>query len=115
MDIKHQNAESTQNLVDINVSKTLVIELPASLSGIEAMTFKHKFQSIVDELGQLPPISLDFSKNNFLDSCAIGSIAYIIKTCKTESIDIHAIGVNEKVMSVLKMTGLNRLLSINPE
>ena len=92
--------------------EVLVIEVPTSLNATEAQSFRQTFKPVCES--DIPPanVTLDFSRTSFLDSSGIGALASIIKTMKIAGIDLAVTGITPQVFSVLKMTKLDQLLSI---
>lgn len=111
MNIYQVNKRDTINPVVEN-NDALVIKVPKSLTAIEALSFRQAFKPICES--KIPPVKviLDFSRTSFLDSSGIGALASIIKTSKIADINLMITGVTSQVYSVLKMTKLDQLLSI---
>ncbi len=91
----------------------LVIEIPDSLTVIEAQSFRQAFKPIFESHSLPQSVTLDFTKTTFLDSSGIGALASIIKMSKIAGIGIKVAGMTRQVHTVLKMTRLDTLISID--
>ena len=100
------------NYQTLDNGEALVIVVPKSLNASEAISFRKAFKPICESEILPSEVTLDFSKTSFLDSSGIGALASIIKTSKIAGIDLRVVGVTPQVYSVLKMTKLDQLLSI---
>lgn len=97
-----------------NQTELLVIEIPQSLTVAEAQSFRDAFKPVLESDIQPAEVVLDFRKTGFLDSSGIGALASIIKMTKIAGIKLSADGMSLPVKSVLRMTRLDQLLSIEP-
>ncbi|MBZ4672801.1 STAS domain-containing protein [Deferribacterales bacterium Es71-Z0220] len=58
------------------------------------------------------PIIVDFKKLEFIDSSGLSAFIYFYKQGKAKNITIRFINISDKVMSILKMTGLTKIFEI---
>ena len=93
-------------------NNALVIYIPNSLGAIEARSFRKAFEHICKNTISPSKIILNFSRTSFLDSSGIGALANIITMSKMRGIDLTVCGITIQVHSILKMTRLDRLLSM---
>jgi len=58
------------------------------------------------------PVIVDFQKLEFIDSSGLSVFIYFYKQGKSKNITIRFINISDKVMSILKMTGLTKIFEI---
>ncbi|UOD33863.1 STAS domain-containing protein [Deferribacteraceae bacterium V6Fe1] len=58
------------------------------------------------------PVIVDFQKLEFIDSSGLSAFVYFYKQGKAKNIAIRFINISDKVMSILKMTGLTKIFEI---
>ena len=90
----------------------LTIEISQRLTVIEAVPFKELCHSIIEQSTPPKIISLDFNQTKFLDSSGIGSLVHAQKIAKKNNINLVLNNVTVPVMSVLSMTGLDKVFTI---
>ncbi len=94
------------------LNDTPVVQLPARLSVLEAVTFKETCQQFL-LMSSLPEkIIFDFSQTTFIDSCGIGALVSNHKNARDKGVKLVLWGVRDPVMAVLEMTGLNQVLTV---
>lgn len=91
---------------------TPVLQLPARLSVLEAVTFKEACQQLLARNSVPKQIVFDFSQTTFIDSCGIGALVSNYKNAQNQGVEIILRGVGDPVMAVLKMTGLDQILTL---
>jgi anti-anti-sigma factor len=96
----------------LDKNKVLMIYIPKSLDATKARCFRGAFEHICQSRVLPSRVTLDFSRTSFLDSGGIGALASIINLSRIAGINLTASGITPQVHSVLKMTRLDRLLSI---
>jgi anti-anti-sigma factor len=96
----------------ILLHETPVMQLPARLSVLEAVAFKETFQQILQNHPLPPKIILDFRQTTFIDSCGIGALVNNYKNATSKDIELVLTNVGTPVMAVLKMTGLDQILTV---
>ena len=100
---------------DIKVTireKFPVINLPIRFTVLEAESFKLTCQELFSQENTTSKIIIDFSKTNFMDSCGIGSLVTNLKRAREQDIDFILYNVNSQVMSILSITELDNILTI---
>ncbi|MFP4100589.1 anti-sigma factor antagonist [Coleofasciculus sp.] len=96
----------------ILLHETPVMQLPARLSVLEAVAFKETFQQILHNHPLPPKIILDFRQTTFIDSCGIGALVNNYKNATSKEVELVLTNVSTPVMAVLKMTGLDQILTV---
>jgi exopolysaccharide biosynthesis polyprenyl glycosylphosphotransferase len=94
----------------IDCSSTIFI--PKRLSVLEAVKFKEVADTVLAENLDLKEIILDFNQTQFIDSSGIGSLVHVFKVTQTRRISFILLKINPTIMSVLTMTGLDRVFTI---
>lgn len=89
-----------------------VINLPIRFTVLEAESFKLTCQELFSQENTTSKIIIDFSKTNFMDSCGIGSLVTNLKRAREQDIDFILYNVNSQVMSILSITELDKILTI---
>lgn len=100
---------------DIKVTireKFPVINLPIRFTVLQAESFKLTCQELFSQENTTSKIIIDFSKTNFMDSCGIGSLVTNLKRAREQDIDFILYNVNSQVMSILSITELDKILTI---
>ncbi|MCL2926112.1 MAG: anti-sigma factor antagonist [Trichodesmium sp. MAG_R04] len=100
---------------DIKVTireKFPVINLPICFTVLQAESFKLTCQELFSQENTTSKIIIDFSKTNFMDSCGIGSLVTNLKRAREQDIDFILYNVNSQVMSILSITELDKILTI---
>ncbi|MCL2934351.1 MAG: anti-sigma factor antagonist [Trichodesmium sp. MAG_R03] len=100
---------------DIKVTireKFPVINLPIRFTVLEAESFKLTCQELFSQENTTSKIIINFSKTNFMDSCGIGSLVTNFKRAREQNIDFILYNVNSQVMSILSLTELDKILTI---
>jgi anti-anti-sigma factor len=93
---------------------TSVIQIPPRLSVLEAVAFKETCQQLLQKSPIPKKIIFDFSHTRFIDSSGIGALVSNHKCAQEKGIELVLKGVPPEVMVVLTMTGLDRILKLEP-
>ena len=93
----------------------MIIHLPTRLTVREAVSFKQTFHKILQSNLLMKEIVLDWQETQFIDSSGIGALISNLKLANTHGVKLILRHVNPPVMSVLLMTGLNKILDIESE
>jgi anti-anti-sigma factor len=96
----------------ILLHETPVMQLTDRLSVLEAVAFKETFQQILQNHPLPPKIILDFRQTTFIDSCGIGALVNNYKNATSKDVELVLTNVGTPVMMVLKMTGLDQILTV---
>ncbi len=91
-----------------------VMQLPARLSILEAVEFKAACQPLLLTEPAPRQIRLNFGATRFIDSSGIGALVSVLKLARERDTDLLLQQVSPPVMGVLAMTGLDRVLQIEP-
>jgi anti-anti-sigma factor len=94
------------------VDQIPVITIPRRLTVLEAIRFKEVSCHLLETDLTSAWLILDFSLTQFMDSSGIGSLVQILRVAKSKNIQLVLLKVNPNVMSVLSMTGLDRVFTL---
>ncbi|MDZ8052345.1 MAG: anti-sigma factor antagonist [Aulosira sp. ZfuVER01] len=95
-----------------SLNETVIVQVPARLSVLEAVDFKQSCQALIQANVQLKQIIIDFHQTTFMDSSGLGALVSNFKTAKEKQVLFILRNVNPPVMAVLNLTGLDRVFSI---
>lgn len=98
------------SITQINCSSTIFI--PRRLTVLEAVSFKEIADNLIAENEDLEELILDFSQTQFIDSSGIGSLVHVFKVTDHKKIRFILLRINPTIMSVLNMTGLDKVFTI---
>lgn len=92
--------------------ETVIVQVPARLSVLEAVGFKQTCQHLTQE--NIPPkhIIIDFHQTTFMDSSGLGALVSNWKNAQKNGITITLRSVTPQVMAVLNLTGLDKVFPI---
>ena len=93
------------------VDQIPIITIPQRLTVLEAIQFKEVSCHLLETDLNSAWLTLDFSLTQFMDSSGIGSLVQILRVAKSKNIRLVLLKVNPNVMSVLSMTGLDRVFT----
>lgn len=93
------------------VDQIPIITIPQRLTVLEAIQFKEVSCNLLETDLTSAWLTLDFSLTQFMDSSGIGSLVQILRVAKSKNIQLVLLKVNPNVMSVLSMTGLDRVFT----
>ncbi|NJO19337.1 MAG: STAS domain-containing protein [Spirulinaceae cyanobacterium RM2_2_10] len=92
-----------------------IVQLPARLSILEAVAFKTACQKLLRPEPAPDCLLLNFSETRFIDSSGIGALVSILKLTRERDAQLVLQNVTPPVLGVLAMTGLDRVLEIEPQ
>jgi anti-anti-sigma factor len=95
------------------LSDSFIIHLPERLSVLEAIDFKNVYYGLLQENASLDRIFLDFRDTRFIDSSGVGALVHNFKASNAKRVELILQNVNPAVMTVLSITGLDEVLSID--
>lgn len=101
--------------VDFSVTSlndTAIVQVPARLSVLEAVTFKQTCQDLTEGNSNTKQIIIDFHQTTFMDSSGLGALVSNLKTAQEKGIYLTLRNVTPQVMAVLNLTGLDQVFSI---
>ncbi len=93
-------------------NETPLVELPARLSVLEAVAFKQTCLQLCQENPRPGQILLDFGQTTFMDSSGVGALVNNLRTTQQLGIKLVLRNVQPQVRSVLSITGLEQMLTI---
>ncbi len=93
----------------------IVVLLPPRLSVLEAVAFKKACQDILQGSSVPNKIVLDLSQTTFMDSSGVGALVSNLKLARQKSVELVLRNLLPQVMAVLLMTGLDKVLTIEPK
>ena len=97
--------------VDKNQEKGIItISATNRLDGIEAIEFRKKILSLVEEKNY--KIVIDLTNTNFIDSNGISSLVARIHVCRSNGGDVKLAGVAPPVEDILQLTNLDKIFEI---
>ncbi|WP_211173057.1 anti-sigma factor antagonist [Brasilonema bromeliae] len=96
-------------------NNTAIVQVPARLSVLEAVAFKQTCQEITRAYPDTKQIIIDFHQTTFMDSSGLGALVSNLKIAHEKNIDFILRNVTPQVMSVLNLTGLDKVFSIESQ
>jgi anti-anti-sigma factor len=94
------------------VDDASTVQLPARLTILEAVAFKETCKQLLQNNSIPRKIVLDFRQTIFIDSSGIGALVTNHKTAKIQGIELLFRNVNPSVMSVLELTELDKVFTL---
>jgi anti-anti-sigma factor len=104
----------TLPLASTLVNNTLLIQIPARLSVIEAPSFRTHFQELLQREAALTKVILDFSQTTLIDSSGIGSFLTSLKIAQQRNIKVVVWSLNSQVQFAFSLAGLEQLFELEP-
>ncbi|HIK07266.1 MAG TPA: anti-sigma factor antagonist [Trichormus sp. M33_DOE_039] len=95
-----------------SLNETVIVQVSARLSVLEAVSFKQTCQNLTQENNHPKQIIIDFQKTTFMDSSGLGALVSSFKTTQEKEISMILRNVTPQVMAVLNLTGLDKVFSI---
>lgn len=95
-----------------SLNDTAIVQIPARLSVLEAVTFKQTCQKLIEVNSHPKQIIIDFHQTTFMDSSGLGALVSNLKTAQEKGIALTLQNVTPQVMAVLNLTGLDQVFSI---
>ncbi|MBW4558160.1 MAG: anti-sigma factor antagonist [Trichormus sp. ATA11-4-KO1] len=94
------------------LKETVIVQVPARLSVLEAVGFKHICQKLTQENTPPKQIIIDFHQTTFMDSSGLGALVSNFKHTQEQGIALILRNVTPQVMAVLNLTGLDQVFPI---
>ncbi|WP_211176210.1 exopolysaccharide biosynthesis polyprenyl glycosylphosphotransferase [Brasilonema sp. UFV-L1] len=94
---------------------TAIVQVPARLSVLEAVAFKQTCQEITQANPDTKQIIIDFHQTTFMDSSGLGALVSNLKIAQEKNIEFILRNVTPQVNSVLNLTGLDKIFSIESQ
>ena len=107
-------AVSEENFPVTFLNHTPVMHLPARVSVTEGVAFKEQCQQLLEGEPLPEKIVLDCSQTIFIDSSGIGALARTFRNTQEKEVQLLLKGVTPQVMTVLELTSLDKVLTIEP-
>ncbi len=95
-----------------SLNDTAIVQVPARLSVLEAVTFKQTCQELTEISSHPKQIIIDFHQTTFMDSSGLGALVSNWKTAQEKKIEMTLRNVTPQVMAVLNLTGLDEVFPI---
>ncbi|MBD6617284.1 anti-sigma factor antagonist [Komarekiella sp. 'clone 1'] len=95
-----------------SLNDTAIVQVPARLSVLEAVGFKQTCQGLTQSNSHPKQIIIDFHQTTFMDSSGLGALVSNFKYAQEKGMTLILRNVTPQVMSVLKLTGLDQVFSI---
>ncbi|WP_179048406.1 anti-sigma factor antagonist [Nostoc sp. TCL26-01] len=102
------------NFPVITLNETVIVQVPARMSVLEAVGFKQTCQELTQQDSHPQEIIIDFQHTTFMDSSGLGALVSNFKTTQEKGITLSLRNVTPQVMAVLNLTGLDKVFSIEP-
>ncbi|MBD2528763.1 anti-sigma factor antagonist [Nostoc flagelliforme FACHB-838] len=106
-------SQSTE--IDFSVTSlndTAIVQMSDRFSVLEAVSFKQTCQSLIQANSHLKQMIIDFHQTTFMDSSGLGALVSNFKYAESKGIALRLRNVTPEVMSVLKLTGLDQIFSL---
>lgn len=98
--------------IDLNNNNNqIVITLEGWLDTVSSPELGKK----IDEINAASSIVLDFDKVEYIASSGVRQIIYCYKKAKELGADFSIDNVNSEIMSIIKMTGIDKKMQFNPK
>lgn len=94
------------------LNETAIVQIPARLSVLEAVSFKQTCQELVQANSLLKQIIIAFDDTIFMDSSGLGALVSNLKHAQEKGIEMTLRNVTPQVLAVLNLTGLDQVFSI---
>jgi anti-anti-sigma factor len=95
-----------------SLTETVIVQVPARLSVLEAVVFKQTCQNLTQENTPPKQIIIDFHHTAFMDSSGLGALVSNYKNAQEKGIALTLRNVTPPVMAVLNLTGLDQVFTI---
>ena len=90
--------------------KSVVIFDTTKILGTEAAGIQNAVLDLIEEGSKT--IVVDLTKVDYITSYGIGMLIYTHTTCTKREINFYVVGVNEKVLEILKLVHLDKIFNI---
>ena len=90
--------------------KSVIIFDTTKILGTEAAGIQNAVLDLIEKENK--NIVVDLSKVDYITSYGIGMLIYAHTTCTKREINFYVIGVNEKVLEILKLVHLDKIFNI---
>ena len=97
------------NISRCDQTKKVVFELSGRLDTLTSMMLQN---SIIREFETASHVILDFKQISYISSIGLRALLSGEKVAKTKGLKQTLINVSENVMDMLRITGLNRVLTV---
>ncbi|BDI18499.1 hypothetical protein ANSO36C_43010 [Nostoc cf. commune SO-36] len=95
-----------------SLNDTAIVQVSARFTVLEAVSFKQTCQSLIQANSHLKQMIIDFHQTTFMDSSGLGALVSNFKYAESKGIALRLRNVTPEVMSVLKLTGLDQVFSL---
>ncbi len=94
------------------LNETVIVQVPARLSILEAVDFKQICQELIQSNRVLKQIIIAFDNTIFMDSTGLGALVSNLKNAQEQGIEMTLRNVTPQVLIVLNLTGLDQVFSM---
>ncbi len=96
--------------IEQNQGKSVIVFDVEKILGTEAAGIQNAVLDLIEQDNKT--IVVDLSKVDYITSYGIGMLIYAHTTCTKRDINFYAVGVNEKVLEILKIVHLDKIFKI---
>jgi len=90
--------------------KSVIIIDKSKIIGPEAGGIQNAVLDLIEKEARI--IVLDLSKVEYISSYGIGMLIYAHTTCTKRNIEFQVVGVNEKVLEILRIVHLDKIFNL---
>jgi anti-sigma B factor antagonist len=90
--------------------KSVIVFETSKIMGTEAEGIQNAVLDLIEQGSK--NIAVDLTNVDYITSYGIGMLIYAHTTCTKKEINFYAVGVNEKVMELLKLVHLDKIFKI---
>lgn len=109
-----QDSTSLTSISPMSAPPSCVIEVPATLTVVEAVTVEQNVKRCLAQEPTPAQIIIDLSQTTFMDSSGLGALVIGYRACQQHQIPMILRGVQEQVRMVLSLTDLDQLFTFEP-
>jgi anti-anti-sigma factor len=99
----------------IFLNETVIVQVPARLSILEALGFKQTCQELLQSNRVLKQIIIAFDNTIFMDSTGLGALVSNLKNAQEQGIEMALRNVTPQVLIVLNLTGLDQVFPMKSD
>ncbi len=96
--------------IEQHQGKSVIVFDVEKILGTEAAGIQNAVLDLIEQDNKT--IVVDLSKVDYITSYGIGMLIYAHTTCTKRDINFYAVGVNEKVLEILKIVHLDKIFKI---
>lgn len=112
--VPDQDSTSLTPISPMSAQPCCVIEVPATLTVVEAVTFEQNVKRCLAQEPTPTQIIIDLSQTTFMDSSGLGALVICYRACQQRQVPMILRGVQEQVRMLLSLTDLDQLFTFEP-